>query len=271
MNLRRVIYSILLLLIFSSTIFLNSCSDDSVTNAPPPPVTDNLFLMGEEYAIGARTLVSFYLEESLKVGYNNVYLVLKDSVTGVVINDAHVEFAPVNHSSGVPVENPPSLAVDGRFKGAMILNAPQTDHWHYHIHVHNHEAPGEPEGEAEFGDFRVRENPGKLQYITMPDSTKLYLSYIKPSSPSNGLNDFEFLVNRDEITQFPADGSYTIAINPVYTGDGHTTTGNVNPTGNTSNGHYTGRLNLDQSGVWLINMTVSKNGISRDTYFELSY
>ncbi len=271
MNFKRVTYSTLSIITLCFIFVFNSCSDDSVTSPPPPPVTDNLFLMGEEYAIGARAIVSFFLEESLKVGYNNIYIVLKDSVTGAVINDAHIEFEPVNHSSGVPVENPPELAVDGKFKGAMVLNAPQTDHWHYHIHVHNHEAPGEPEGEAEFGDFRVRENPGKLQYIAMPDSTKLYLAYIKPKTPTSGMNDFEFLVNRDEGTQFPADGSYTVQVNPVFIDDNHTTTGNVNPVGNSSNGHYNGRINLDRNGAWRINITISKNGLSRDTFFELSY
>lgn len=274
MKIRRVLFTIFILTIFCTAILFNSCSDDSVTTAPPPPVVDALFPMGSEYAIGARALVTIYLEESLKVGYNNVYIVLNDSVTNATINDAHITFDNINHGSGYPVVDPPKLATDGKFKGAWILNASQSGdnnlHWHYHIHVHNHEAPGEPEGEAEFGDFVVRENPGKLQYITMPDSTKLYLSYIKPKNPASGINDFQFYVNRDEITQFPADGSYSITVNPVYISDGHTTTGNTNPTGN-STGYYDGRINLDRSGAWLINLTVAKNGISRDTFFELSY
>lgn len=271
MNINKIILTISIFLIFNSIIIFNSCSDDTVTNAPPPAVTNDLILLDTSYAIGGRALVSFYVEETLKVGYNNIYIVLHDSVTNAVITDAHVEFDPVNHSNSAPVENPDELAVDGKFKGAMILNESQADHWHYHIHVHNHQAPGEPEGEAEFEDFVVKENPGKLQYIAMPDSTKLYLSYIKPTAPVTGMNNFEFLINRDEISQFPADGSYTIQVNPVYSKDGHTTTGNTNPTGDLSDGHYKGQLNLDRNGDWLINLNVSKNGISRETYFTLNY
>ena len=210
----RVIYTILILITFSSSIVFNSCSDDSVSTAPPAPVTQDLIFLDTAYAIGGRALVSIYVEETLKVGYNNVYIVLNDSVTGATITDAHIEFDLLNHSVGTPVENPGETAVDGKFKGAWILTAAQAGdnnlHWHYHIHVHNHQAPNEPEGAAEFGDFRVKENPDGFKSITMPDSTKLFLSYIKPDKPANGMNDLEFLISKNEPEPSPPEGSYTI-------------------------------------------------------------
>ena len=270
----RVIYTILILITFSSSIVFNSCSDDSVSTAPPAPVTQDLIFLDTAYAIGGRALVSIYVEETLKVGYNNVYIVLNDSVTGATITDAHIEFDLLNHSVGTPVENPGETAVDGKFKGAWILTAAQAGdnnlHWHYHIHVHNHQAPNEPEGAAEFGDFRVKENPDGFKSITMPDSTKLFLSYIKPDKPANGMNDLEFLINKNEPELFPPDGSYTIQMNPVYLANGHTTTNNVAPTGGTD-GHYKGRVNFDQSGAWRVNLKVMKNGHEYDTYFDVTY
>lgn len=253
-------------------IAFSSCSDDSNPSAPPGPVTGDLFPLDSNYAPGARTMVVIYLMDSLHVGYNPVYIVLRDSVTGATITDAHIEFSIVNHGHNVPVENPPSLAVDGKFKGAWILNAPQSGdapHYHYHIHVHNHQSSGEPEGEVEFGDFVVKDETDKFKSIVMPDSSKLYLSYIAPRNPVTGLNEFEFLINKNEPELFPPDGSYTIEMVPTHS-DGHTTNNNVNPAGR-EDGHYLGTVNLDRSGAWKIKLKVIKESISYDTYFDLTY
>ncbi|HMS34390.1 MAG TPA: hypothetical protein PKC91_09905 [Ignavibacteria bacterium] len=274
MILRRFHLQIIFIAVLCSSVLFNSCSDDTVTTAPPPAVTQDLIFLDTAYAIGGRALVSIYVEETLKVGYNNVYIVLKDSVTGATITDAHVEFDLLNHGVGTPVENPDKLAVDGKFKGAWILTAAQAGdnalHWHYHIHVHNHQAPGEPEGEAEFGDFLVKENPDGFKSITMPDSTKLFLSFINPDKPVTGMNDFEFLINKNEPDLFPADGSYTVQMNPVFLPNGHTTSNNVNPAG-ASDGHYNGRVNFDQSGAWRVNLKIMKNEHEYDTYFDVTY
>lgn len=270
---RRVFLPILLIAVICSSVLFNSCSDDEVTTAPPPAVTQDLIFLDTAYAIGGRALVSIYVEDTLKVGYNNVYIVLHDSVTGATITNAHITFKLTDHGIGTPVENPDEDAVDGKFKGAWILNESQVSdnslHWRDSIFVHNHQAPGEPEGAATFGGFRVKENPDGFREITMPDSTQLYLSQILPKTPKNGLNDFELIINRNEIGYAP-DGSYTITVNPVYLSDGHTTTNNVNPVG-TSNGHYYGKLNFDRSGLWRVNMNVTKNGMHYDTYFDMTY
>lgn len=271
----KTILNIIAILFF--TILINSCSDDSVTAPPPAAVTDNLILLDQQYATGARALVYFYVEETLKVGYNKIYIVLKDSVTMATINNSHVEFEVTGHGGvGIPVENPDENAVNGKFVGAMVLTQSQSSsfgenlpHWHYHIHVHNHEAPGEPEGEAEFGDFRVLENDDTFRSITMPDSTKLFLSNIKPVNPVSGMNSFEFLISRNSKGYEP-DGAYTIQMTPVHISDGHTSSGNVNPVGE-SDGHYNGTINFDRSGEWRINLKLIRDTISYDTFFEMNY
>ena len=271
----KIITNFIITALLGLTFIFSSCSDDSNPAAPNPPVTTQLIFLDTAYAEGGRALVSLYVEDSLHVGYNPVYIVLHDSLTGQLITEAHVEFDIVNHSHNVPVENPSSAtSTDGKFIGAFILNASQANdevlHYHYHVLVHNHQAPGKPEGTAAFSDFVVKDNPDKFKSIVMPDSSKLYLSYITPKSPSTGLNDFEFLINRNEPELFPPDGSYTVTAVPEFLSDLHTTSGNVNPVGSTD-GHYKGKINLDRSGLWRIKLNVSKNGVSYDTSFELSY
>lgn len=268
------ITGVFILTLFFITIIFNSCSDDSNPAAPSGPNTTGLFRLDSVFAIGGRASVSLYVEDSLHVGYNKIYIILYDSVTKALITNAHVEFDVLNHGHATPVENPPGEdAVDGKFIGAWILNAPQSDnvlHWHYQVMVHNHQAPGEPEGTAEFRDFVVKDNPDKFKSIIFPDSTALYLSYIAPKNPVTGLNNFEFLINKNEPELFPADGSYTIQMTPEFLANGHTTKGNVNPVGS-EDGHYKGKVNFDMSGAWRVKLTLSKNSHSYDTYFDLSY
>lgn len=268
MKLRRIIFTILILTFFCTPIFFNSCSDDTVTTPPPTPVVDELIFLDSQYAIGARALVSIYVEETLKVGYNNVYIILKDSLTRATIEDAHIQFKLTDHGVGTPVENPDEKAVNGKFKGAWILNEPQDAlHWRDSVFVHNH-GP-DLEGAASFGGFRVKENPEGFKSITMPDSTKLYLSYIKPKTPVNGMNEFELLINRNEPGYSP-DGSLTVRVTPVYIPTGIPTINNVDPIGN-SIGHYNGIINLNQSGAWRINMRVINSEGEHETYFEITY
>jgi len=278
MNFGRVIYTILMLITFSSSIVFNSCSDDSVT-APvvitpvPEPDMSSYFKIDSGYVTGANAYMVFYADDSLRTGYNPLYFVLHDSVTGKLITDAHITIAPLNHGHASPVENPDENAPDGIFKGAMVFTESFTDaslHWHLTFMVHNHQSAGEPEGEVEFSTPVILPNPNFFKSIVMPDSTALYLSNISPDTPVAGMNDFEFLISKNEPELYPPDGTYTIQMNPVFLPDGHTTTGNVTPVGNT-NGHYTGKINFDQSGSWRVNLTISKNGHSYNTYFEMNY
>ncbi|MDZ4712572.1 MAG: hypothetical protein SGI89_09650 [bacterium] len=267
----RVITTLLILI---SAFVFNACKDDSNPSAPPPANTANLIRLDSGYVLGAAAIASIYAEDSMHTGYNPVYFVLYDSVTLAVITDAHISFNPQNHGHSAPYENPPEIAVDGKFKGALVLTQSFTDapmHWHINYSVHNHQAPGEPEGEGEYSPGRVRDNPDGFKSIVMPDSTKLYLSYITPNTPAAGMNDFEFIINKNEPEFFPHDGSYTIQMTPEFLADGHTTTGNVNPVGDMSNGHYKGKMNLDASGSWRIKLKVMKNTLSYDTYFDVSY
>lgn len=268
------VYYFIYILIFTGVVYLNSCSDDSNPSAPNPPVTANLIKLDSNYALGASAMVVLYAEDSMHTGYNPVYIVLYDSATNNLITNSHISFNPVNHGHSAPYENPAEDAVDGKFKGALVLTQSFTDnpHWHIGIHVHNHYTAGEPEGELEYSPGRVRDEPGKFKSIIMPDpdSTALYLSYISPSSPVTGLNNFSFIINKNEPELYPPDGTYTVEINPVYTSTGNSSANNVNPVGN-SNGHYTGTINFTQNGTWRINLHIEKNSIHYDTYFEISY
>lgn len=271
---RKIILTVFTFFALALSLNFYSCKDDSNPSAPPDPVVSDLIRLDSNFVEGARAIMSIYALDSMHTGYNPVYIILYDSLTKAVITDAHITFTPMNHGHAAPYENPPGIAVDGKFKGALVLTQAFTDaslHWHIHIHVHNHEAPGQPEGEYDFAPGRVRDNTDGFKSIVMPDSTALFLSYIAPLTPVTGLNTIEFIINKNEPELYPPDGSYSIQMTPEFLSSGQTTSNNINPVGNTSTGHYTGTMNLTQSGAWRIKLRLTKNSQFYDTYFDISY
>ncbi|MCB0723506.1 MAG: hypothetical protein KDC73_02300 [Ignavibacteriae bacterium] len=263
------------LLLFTAITLFTGCSDDTNPTAPQGPNTSSYVYLGEQYAIGGRAKVMLYSGDSLFTGYNRIYLVLYDSLTNDLIEDAHIEFEPVDHGSGAPVENPDQNAVNGVFSGAVVFTEAQTTddlrHWHFHIHVHNHEAPGEPEGEAEFEGFHIKDTPEKM-FVYSPDTTTSYVfALIDPQSPVQGSNNFEILVSQKVGVEYQAFPWFTFTnIKVQEIGSGVLSTGNSDPI-TTGNGRYAGTINLPSSGTWNVKMDFSHSGVTNSgDFFQIN-
>ncbi|MBK6536938.1 MAG: hypothetical protein IPG09_03895 [Ignavibacteria bacterium] len=115
----------LLSIILFAALVIQSCSDDSVTNQDPP-VNDNLTLIGTQYSNGMK--INLYSDTVLFTGYNDLYVEVKDSVSGIYVNDAHVELMPMMNmgsmSHSCPFDNPSSSTpVNGKFPVTLFYNA----------------------------------------------------------------------------------------------------------------------------------------------------
>ena len=268
-------YIFIVIILFISTALFQGCTDDTVTGPSTGPDVSGLIKLAKADALGARANVTLYLEDSLHTGYNKVYAVVYDSLTGNLITDAHVIPSLVDHNLGGPVEYAPEEAIDGKFPFALIFIESQSDdpmHWGIKIGIHNHGAAGEPYGTATFGDLVIKENAGKFQTKSLGDGATLYMSYINPKTPVTGLNNFEFLINKSYDTSYYAvDTSYAINLKPVLISSGASSTGNINPMPAGDLRHYTGKINLTSRGAWRINMYMTKVGYSDSTYFDVSF
>lgn len=273
---KTLIFMASLLLMFA--IFISGCSDNAVvTNNNGNPVTTGLIKVDSGYATGSRAIVVLYSNDTLKTGYNKLYVVLYDSATGTLISDSHVMLMPemnmgmMVHSA--PYENPVSeTAVDGKFPCAVVFIMPSDNMmpWKLDVTVHNHSAPGEPEGTASF-NLAVADNPTKFKSLLTSDSTRLYLSYIQPENPVVGINDFEFLLNkRADMMSFPPDSLYTCTIYPWMPSMGHGSPNNVDPV-HVGSGHYNGDVNFTMTGDWQIKIYLHKSGQTDSTYFDLIF
>jgi hypothetical protein len=179
----------------------------------------------------------------------------------------------VQHAA--PVEDPDETAVNDVFPGAVAFIMPSSmgNTWRLGVAVHNH--MNNKEGMATF-DVTV-DNPATpvLRVFTAqtPDSSKLVLSLLEPSSPKVGMNDIEFTIHRKEsMMSFPPDDSYSIEITPEMPSMGHGSPNNENPV-DIGNGHYKGKVNFTMTGEWRVNVVVKKDGktVSNGLFFNITF
>lgn len=246
--------------LFSIIIFmaliLQSCSDDSITNNPnPTPVTENLTLLGTQYTSGMK--VNLYSDTILFVGYNNIYIEVKDSATDALVNDAHIELMPMmdmgtmQHSC--PYDNPASsIAENGKFPCDVVLLMPSTaGNWTLETNVHNH--ANNAEGSVVF-PLEVTEPLYSTLKSKIVNGSTYFISMLEPAKPVIGINDFMIKVNkRVTMMDFPNDSSYTYSIYPWMPSMGHSSPNNVSPV-YTSEGMYNGDVNFTMTGDWRITL-----------------
>lgn len=233
-----------------------SCSDDSVNNSPNPnPDTETLTLLGTQYTSGMK--VNLYSDTILFVGYNNIYIEVKDSATGSLVNDAHIELLPMmnmgmmNHSC--PYDNPASTnSVNGKFPCDVVFIMPSTaGNWTLETNVHNH--ANNEKGSVIFPLTVTEPMYSVLKSKTVNGST-YFVSMIEPSKPVIGINNFIIKVNKSvTMMDFPNDSSYTYSIYPWMPSMGHSSPNNVNPV-YTTKGMYDGDVNFTMTGDWRITL-----------------
>lgn len=254
----KLLTSIILIL----TAFASCTKDDQ----DPSPL-DGLTKLTEGYASGASTKVEIWGTQNFFAGYNNLTVVLYDSLDLTKkITDASITFYPemtmTSYVHSAPFENPEEKAVNGVFPGVVMFNMPTAADgtWKLKVTVENHS--NNKTGMAQFSvTVDNPANPVMKSFTTfMPDSNKIFVSLLQPLSPKVGINDIEFTVHRKAtMMSFPADDSYTLEITPEMPTMGHGSPNNVNPV-SAGKGHYKGKVNFTMTGEWKINVAVKKNG-----------
>ena len=271
-----------LFFVFAILILFFSCEkDDSATSTDP---LAGLVKLKEGYAIGAATKVELWGKKNFFVGYNNVVVVLYDSVNPTKkITDAHIHFAPLmTMKSGMmtmmhacPYENPDEVPVNDVFPGSIsfiMASMGSDNYWTLGVNVHNHVS--DKEGSVSFAITVEQPATSSLSVFTSQtaDSSKYVLSLVQPTTPKVGINDIEFTLSRKaSMMSFPAQDSCTFEITPTMPSMGHGSPNNVNPVG-IGNGHYKGKVNFTMTGEWKIDVLVKKNGttISKNAYFNVT-
>lgn len=256
---------------FVLSLFLISCNDDESTVNP----LEGLQKITEGFAMGAAAKVEVWAAEPLFTGYNPIVIVLKDSVTGKNITDAHIHLHPMMYmTSGMnhacPYENPEEEAVHGVFPASITFVMPTGDmgYWELSVHVHNH--LNDKEGEAELDIEVGSPELARLRSFTTGDGTNYFISYYFPSRPKVGINDIVVVAyTRQDAMNWPAVNDLAFEMEPEMPSMGHGSPNNVNPAF-TANGHYAGKVNFTMTGDWRIHLDIYRSGsLLQEIYFDL--
>lgn len=242
----------------------------------PDPDTNDLILIGTAYTDAGSMLVNLYSADSLYVQYTKLYIEVRDSATNDLVDDAHVELSPTMNmgmmTHATPFENPASTdAVDGLFPCAVVFIMPGDMGWELDVHVHNHHSG--VEGEANFPLVVKTPTPTRTVTVTpLNGDEDLVISYVLPTEPIVGINDFELTLHYTEsMMSFPARTDYTVSIEPEMPSMGHGSPNNVDPT-HVADGHYEGQVNFSMTGLWRINLTIMDGTevVDSTSYFEVT-
>jgi len=273
------------------TILLTSCNKDDVKGITPADEVVGL-QKADSIVNGSYT---FYIYKknigNFVVGYNEVYIQLKNNKTNKYVEDATLSWKPLMHmammshacpySSISKVENTKTL-YKGYFIFIMASNA--SEYWEIAYNYTN----GNDTIAKATNRLTVDDVAGRIRYKSFKgvDNTSYFLALVDPTTPKVGTNDITaYLYKKVDMLTFNPVQNYTVEIDPRMPDmDNHTSPSNVNLTYDSTTGLYKGKLNLTMTGYWKISLIVrdASNTIQKgesitgtttasSIYFELEF
>lgn len=265
--------------LFSAILILFSACSKSDDNQPNDFLS-SLEKVAESTDESQTLKVEVYSEEKLHVGYNKLYFRIIDQTSKKVIQKAKLSIQPMmemqmenstmSHSS--PVENPTTnQAVDGLFNAAAVFTMASDDHgtWALNLEI---QLEGETETHQIAAPITVTATAfDRIKTVQLKDGSSYMISYVLPSKPKVGVNDFEVAIyKRVSGMSFPAANDFTIKMTPTMPSMNHGSPNNINPIF-TTNGHYKGKVNFTMTGDWRIDLELTKAGETVQTFFDLLF
>lgn len=256
------------------SLFISGCKSEDDKSAPTDNNHNQLNLINSVTTIEGGMTVNLFAEKAIKNQYTKIYLEIKDNSSNQIIENADVTILPgmdmgemMHHA---PVENPSHDAKNGFFEAAVVFTMP--GEWQLDVTIYNTAADVIETAIIPL-EIGLAE-PTRTHVVTPLNNTMpIVISYLKPTSPKVGVNDFEITIHQenDDMTFSPVE-NYTVVITPDMPSMGHGSPNNVNPT-HSSQGHYNGKVNFTMTGLWRIELEIYDNTTAIDTtsYFEITF
>ncbi len=245
------------------SILSYSCKEETT----PVPVDETAGLVKVQEISNDTNIVELYTRSgAFLLGYNDVYLRIKNISKNTYVTDAAVSWNPLMHMMSMTHSCPKSqiVKVPGKqslYKGYLVFQMPgnASEHWTLVL-------SGMAGGNAfMLEDTIAVPNTAKkrVTVVTGTDSKKYILALVVPETPSVALNDMTLgLFSMQSMMSFPVVKDYTVDIDPRMPSMGnHGSPNNVNLSYSASDSLYHGKLSLTMTGYWKINMML-KNAAS---------
>jgi hypothetical protein len=238
-----------------SSLFIYSCK---TTEVLPEDETNGLIKV--QQIDNDTNIVELYTESGkFMLGYNEVYLRIKNKTSGMYSTDADISWMPVMHMTMHSHSCPKSAIqkVAGKetlYKGYLVFQMPEnaTERWTLTL---NYQVGGMP--------FVVEDTVAvpnstrkRVTVITGADTKKYILALVKPDQPAVAVNDMVIgLYKMESMMSFPSVADFTIELDPRMPSMGnHSSPNNEHLTYNAADGMYHGKLSLTMTGYWKLNL-----------------
>ncbi len=243
------------------SIFMYSCKKEEL------PVDETEGLVKVQEMSNDTNVVELYTSTgSLQVGYNEVFLRIKDKTTAVYKTDAVITWSPLMHMMSMTHSCPKSARakVAGRntvYKGFIVFQMPEntTERWTLSLNIQT----GGTSSSVEDTVVVPNSLKKRVAVFTGSDSKKYILALAEPSTPEVAVNDLVVgLFTMESMMSFPPVTDFTIEMDPRMPGMGnHSSPNNINPVFSSTDNLYHGKLSLTMTGYWKLNFMV-KNASS---------
>ncbi|SHG30997.1 hypothetical protein [Flagellimonas flava] len=254
--------SVALVLLFTFA----SCSDSS----DDPIVIDENPL--SEYTLLTKMTsnnhtIEVYSEgEQFTIGYNELFLRIKDEASGSYFSNADVSWKPMMHMTEMmhscPASNIEKTDNASVYKGFTVFQMPGNADEYWELEM-EYTVDGQTYNATERIEVKAPADDKKRVSVFMGTDDTRYILAMMPLEPEVAVNDFSaMLFKMDNMMSFPAVENYKIKIDPRMPGMGnHSSPNNEDLAFNPTNQGYDGKLSLTMTGYWKINLMLeNENG-----------
>ena len=254
-------------MITASVLLLTSCGKEDVKVTNSANEVTGLYKV-DSLKKGDYTFYVYKKDTGyFKVGYNEIYIQLKNNTTGKYIEDANLSWKALMHMTDMSHACPYSAIskvsnTKTLYKGyfIFIMGSDDMDYWEI---TYNYVKGADTLAKVTNRPYVV--NPtGRLRYKRFlgSDAAYYYVVLVNPteSNVQVGTNDITaYLYKQLDLYTFNPIKNYTVEIDPRMPDPSmgnHTSPYNVNLKYNSSADIYKGKLNLTMTGYWKINLIV---------------
>lgn len=265
----------------ASILLLGLANCDKETTDPVEPTpSPELELIAENYALGSGLMIQYYSYEDPFVGYNKIYLAVRDSISGDKLSEEiDMAFVPMM-DMGAMMHSCPTEILEYNsetklYVGAAVYVMPSTAGvWTLNVNVDDAGTGLMGSSKIAFEVMALEEAKLVSFQSAIDPSASYFVSLIQPEDPKVGENDYQILINRRaSMMDWPYEPYLTVEIEPEMPSMNHGSPNNVNPT-HIGMGHYQGVVNFTMTGWWRVNMTI-KDGegsiLSDEIYFDITF
>lgn len=239
-------------------VFVTSCSDDDDNPITEENPTENLIMVKSMEANG-HTIELYSEKANFTVGYNDVYIRIKDASDAYVDNFTASWMPKMHmtmHTHACPFSTIENTEYASMKKGyiVFIMASNDTEYWELNI---NYNIGSQDYTASEQINVIMPSNGRRAVTSTMgTDGERYFLALVEPKNPEVAVNDATMMVfKKESMMSFPAVENFKITLDPRMPGMGnHSSPNNEDFIWNATTKLYEGKLSLTMTGYWKLNL-----------------